>query len=223
MAVASLDQNDRAVGDAERGARVLLDEQNRDAARPDLGELGEDGLNELGRQAGGGLVEHQHGGRNDERAGDRHHLALAARQATGRQMALAGEIGKEGVDRGDALGARGRRDDARRQAKIVLDAHAREHVLGLRHESEAATDEAMGGEAGDIRAVEPHRPRLDRRQAGDRLDQRRLARAVGTEHRDDLARCDAQRRAVDDRHAGIVAGDEIAHLERGAHARLPPR
>ncbi len=140
MPLAPLDENDAAVGDGERGARVLLDQDDRDAARADLGEPREDALDQLGREARRRLVQHQHARRHDQRARDRRHLPLPAGEASRRQPALAREIGEEAVDFSDAAGALAGLQHARREPKVVLDGKPGEDVFGLRHESQAAAD-----------------------------------------------------------------------------------
>ena len=221
MAIAPLHQDQAAIGDRERRARVLLHQHDRDAARADLRQPREHALHQFGRQAGGGLVQHQHPRRGDQRARDRRHLALSAGQPARGQASLACEIGKEAIDFGDAAGALGGGQNSRRQPEIVLDRHPREDVIGLRHEREAPANHAMSGQARDLFLAEKDGPRRDRRDARDRLDQRRFSRAVGAEHRDDLACLGRQGGAVDDRHAGLVTRHQISHGQ-GAHASLLP-
>ena len=64
----------------------------------DVAQGVEDEGDELRREAGGGLVEDENARAADERAGDRQHLALPARESPGRQPALAREVGEQGVE-----------------------------------------------------------------------------------------------------------------------------
>src|SRR5260221_1259914 len=72
----------RAVCDLERLRRVLLDEEDRDALRVDLADDLEVRLDEDRREPERGLVEHQELWLRHERAADREHLLLAARQGS---------------------------------------------------------------------------------------------------------------------------------------------
>src|SRR5437867_3749285 len=98
-------QHDAAVLDhvaavAERqGARnVLLDQQDRRAARVDRAQVLEDQLHHDGRQAQAGLVEQQQRRLRHQATADGAHLLLAARQRAG-QLALAlAEAREEGPD-----------------------------------------------------------------------------------------------------------------------------
>ncbi len=60
----------------------------------------------------------------------------------------------------------------------------------LGHQRDAATNDRLGHEAGEGRAVERDRAALGLQRAGERAEQGRLAGAVGPERRDDLTRRD---------------------------------
>jgi hypothetical protein len=67
------------VGHFQRGARVLLDQQDGHAALAQLADDAEDVAHDQRRQAQAGLVQHQQLGLAHQRAADGQHLALAAR------------------------------------------------------------------------------------------------------------------------------------------------
>ena len=74
--------------DAEHIVCELLDDQDRD--RLALGDLGDDlveALDDDRREAHRELVDHEHGRVDDERAGERQHLLLTARQRAGELLA----------------------------------------------------------------------------------------------------------------------------------------
>ncbi len=153
------------------------------------------------------------------------HLPLSARQIAGRGPALAHEIGKGRIHFVDAGRDVARLQDAACDLQIVLDRHQRKDVLGLRHEGKPKPNHHMGGRRRDVLAVQKDGAGGDGDKAGDGLDQARLSGAVGAEHDDDLTLSDGDRSAAHDRHAGLIAGNEIADIEDGfAHAAAaPPR
>ena len=58
-------------------ARILLDDQNRDALLVDIADLGQDVAHHARRKAGRRLVEEQNLRIEHQRPGERKHLALA--------------------------------------------------------------------------------------------------------------------------------------------------
>ena len=96
-----------------------------------------------------------------------------------------------------------------------------EDVLGLRHEGEAVADLLVRRRGGDLGAGEAHGAGMDRDEAGDGLDERRLAGAVRAEEGDELAGRDGEVDAAHDRQVALVAGDERVGREGGGHAASP--
>ena len=79
---------------------------------------------------------------------------------------------------------------------------------------------ASGGRAGDVRAGEDDPAGVRRLEAGDQVEQRRLAGAVRADHRGDAA--------VDDLQIDRIDGDQPAEpprhvLQREQRHALPPR
>ena len=176
---------------------------------------------EPGREAGGGLVEDEDRGLDDEGAGDGEHLPLAAGQRAGATGGAGGEVGEDGVERGDALGAAGLRQDGGGELEVLVDREGGEDVLGLRDEGEAVADLLVGGGLGDVGAGEVDAAGMDRDEAGDGLDEGRLAGAVRADEDEELAGRDGEVDGADDREVALVAGGEGVGGERGGHAAAP--
>src|SRR5262249_38070771 len=69
----------------------------------------------------------------------------------------------------------------------------------------------------DLLALEAHRAAPGRERAADRLQQGRLARAVGSENRHCLTRRDVKRDAVEDIDVAEVPGSDLVDLEDVGH------
>src|SRR5882724_5726107 len=209
------------VRDGEGEAHVLFDEQNRVTvgaqAAQDLLELRHDD----GRQPFRRLVHQDEPRVRHERAADRQHLLLAARQVPG---ALAGALGQVGelaqhpFERPAlAAGPRARaasRQHAHRQQEVLADREGREGAPALRDEPDAALGDGMGPEPVHRHPVEGDRPRARRREPGDRADQRRLAHPVPPEERHDLAARQGERQALEHVGVAVVGVDVVDGEER---------
>ena len=92
-------------GDLEGQLGVLLDEQDGHAgiAVKALNCL-EDRVDDLGRQAEGGLVEHEQLGLGHQRSADREHLLLATGQIAGDPGGHVAEFGQQPIDLLEVLG-----------------------------------------------------------------------------------------------------------------------
>lgn len=114
------------------------------------------------------------------------------------------DIGRDGVD------------TARARLEFELLAHGRREELVLRileHEPHAATQRRRG-QPRDVRAVESHGAARRRFDARDRLEQRRLARAVRTDDRRDPAPGEIECGDVEHR-AAAAADAEPSNLDEG--------
>ena len=214
-----------AVGHGQRGLDVLLDQQHGDAAVAHLAQLVQHLAHQLGAQAGRRFVEHQHARLRDQRTRHRQHLPLPARQPARQQRALARQVGEGGIDRRQTLLPRLAAGQQQRggEFQVLGDRQVGEHVLGLRHEGQAAVHQAVGRHVGDVLAAEQHTAAAHRHQAGHGLDQRGLAGAVGADDGDDLAGLHRQRGAAHDRQAGLVTRFEVfAHRAGHGHCALMP-
>ena len=107
----------------------------------------------------------------------------------GRRVLEAGEADR-GQHRGDARRV-GRVLQQQRQADVGADAQVRQDVEGLEHEAEALAPEdrlRRLGERMDVAAGDAHRAGVDRVEAGDAVEERRLADAGLADDGDELAR-----------------------------------
>ena len=167
------------------------------------------------------LVEQQQARLRHQRARDRDHLLLAAGQRSRRRVELLGE----------------RRETARRRARATrLERAARvgdgscrasrfsRTVMPVNRRRPSGTiampccAEAMRGRRVRSRPSNDIVPDADRMHAGDGVDERGLARAVGTDDADELARGRRQR------HVAQRDGGAVLHLDdRGAQACAFPR
>src|SRR3954471_9698246 len=199
----SVAEHVRAVGDLERERHVLLDEQHRGAELGgDAAQDGKQPLDDHWREPEAHLVDQQHARRADQRAPDREHLLLAARQHAGLAVKALAQLRQQVQQlRVPRIALR------RREREVLAHRHAEEQRPALGHERDAAARKPMGGDAGEVLAVQGDAPLDARQQAGDRGQRRRLARAVWPEQRDDLAGRDPEREVAHDRDA-VVAGTQ---------------
>ena len=127
-------------------------------------------------------------GLHGEAAGELEALALAGGELAGEVVALLQQ-----VDEGQRL----QRLVARRLHVGGADQRADDDVLGhgevgeglelLEGAGHAAAGDAVGPHAGDLAAVEEDAAGVERLEAGDQVEQRGLAGAVGPDDADDLA------------------------------------
>jgi hypothetical protein len=122
----------------------------------------------------------------------------------------------------DRLDAPGRVRGVQVAAHLEVLAHRQggEDVALLRHEGHAERADLAGPPPLDEGVAEAHAAAAGRQHAGDDLEQRRLAGAVGADHAHDLARPDLEVHALEDLVGGAVAGDDALDTQE-AHRRLP--
>ena len=183
------------VGQVQRQAGVLLDQQHADAvflvdAAHDAEDLGHDQR----RQAEGGLVQQQQLGPQHQRAADGQHLLLAAGQRAGLLVAPLlqdREAREHALHVLHHLGLVAAHVGA--QAQVLLDRQAGEGAAPVGHVGHAHAHHGLGGLADQLLAVEQ-----DAAAGLDHLAQRaqrgRLAGAVGAEDGGDVARPPARSR-----------------------------
>ena len=192
--------------DAIGGGRdvvVVRDHQDRLAARVQPAEQLEHLVAALGVERAGGLVGEQQRGLVGERPRDREPLALAARQHARRVLRLVGETEQVEQVARPRLGALARRArDHRGQRHVLEHAHAFEQVEELEHDADVAAPqdrELVFALADELLARERHLAVGRRVEAGDDVEQRRLAATRRPHHRDELVRAhrevDAAQRA----------------------------
>ncbi len=215
-----------AVGDRQRAAGVLLDQQHRHALGVDVAHDLEDLVHHDGREAHGGLVEQQQLGLAHERARHGEHLLLAAGHGAGELVAAflqAREQHEHALDVGGDAGLVLAHERAHLQ--VLGDGHAREHAAPLGHHHQALLHQVPGALAADALALVQDVAVGQPQRASDGLHGRRLARAVGADERDQLARAHIEIDALDGLDAA-VAHLQAAYLQEDVvlfgHAQCPP-
>src|SRR5579883_2823374 len=207
-----------AVGNLDRGAHVLFDQQHRDAFLTGGDDHLEDFLHDQRRQALRRLVEHQQLGIEQERARDREHFLLTARELAALVGFALRQPRKELVDARN--GPRPRSVD--RYHEIFLDRQVCENPASFRHIADADAGEAEGRPVGRGVAEDAHRALARMGQANEAAERRRLAGAVAAEKRDDLALAHLQADAMQDVALAVISV-QVFGLEhdRAAHAAFP--
>ena len=142
----------------------------------------------IGARPKADLVAQQQFRIGHQRAADGDHLLLAAGQRRARQLAALGEH-REQLEDAPKRPRPGAPELAADQ-QILLDAQRRKQPPALRHQRDAARRHRISRQAADRRAIEHDRVGPRAQRAGDALEQRALAGAVGADHGDRLARRD---------------------------------
>src|SRR4029077_8758935 len=94
------------------------------------------------------------------------------------------------------------------EAQVLPDRELRERAATVGHMGDALARDRLGG-ALERLAPELHPPRALDVDVGDRSQNRRLARAVGAEHGDDLPFLDLQRDAAQDLKVAVARIDVL--------------
>src|SRR5262249_32830673 len=183
----SLLEDVRAGGDGEGLDDVLLDQQHRDALCVDRGHDLEELVDDLRRQTERGLVEEQEPRHRHQRAPDRDHLLLTARERAGELASALAQDGEGPVDALEALAApRAHRRRVAADLEILLDGHRREEAAARGDQGDPVAAELVGRDRGEITPAEAHAAAADRQETGDRVDERGLPGAIRPDDRDEL-------------------------------------
>src|SRR5262245_20507776 len=205
----------RAVAHLERAARVLLDHHHRGARGANLQDLVEDQIHDERGQAHRGLVQQEEPGSEQERAPDLEHSSLAPAQAFRPLLASLGEPWEEGEHTLDVLAdLSGGLAHVGAELEVLLDRHPGKQARPLHDVGDALLQKGGWTQTTDRFPAEADRSLPGRQEAGDRLEERRLARAVRTEHRHQLAGLDPQRDSAQHVEASIAR----VHVVDGQHA-----
>src|SRR6266508_4435394 len=147
------------------------------------------------------------------------HLLLAARQPPGRPTE---EVGHRREQREDAPAQRLPAiawNRERAEHDVVLDAEPGKERPPARDVADSPARQLVGGDAADRLAEESDLALLRRQDPRDRAEQRRLAGAVRSEHRDDFLELDVDRHAAQDGDVAVAG----VHLVESEDRRLPDR
>jgi len=130
-----------------------------------------------------------------QRAADRQHLLLAARQRAARLVAPLLQPREEAEDAPEVrpdLGALRPRPRVGAHVEVFEHRHAREDAAALRRLADAHLDAPVRRDAENVLALEADLSRADRPHPRDRAKRGRLAGAVAADQRDDLALVDVK-------------------------------
>ena len=185
---------------------LLLIVRDVDEGDPDIAldplQLHLESLAKLQVQRTERLVEQQDLGEVDERAGQSDALLLPTGELIGLAVDLRGEA--DPLELGlDPLGDLGLRDllAAQPEGDVLAHAQVREQGVALEDRIGGAT---IGGEPGDVLAVDEHPARGGLLEAGDHAQRRGLAAAAGAEHGEEFAPRDVE--------LHLPHGDEVAEV-----------
>src|SRR6266850_4936957 len=205
-----------AVGDANRLVEILLGHQHREAvALLELLDLGDGMRDQDRREPHRGLVHQQQAGRGHQRAADRQHLLLAARERAGELAPALRQDGKNLERKGKIpadVGARRLAESA--EQEVLLDAEPGKQAPPLGHHGDAQVDDLLRRETRQIVGfsvqIETDRTARRAHHAHDAFHERALAVAVGPQQRDRLTLKDAHGNTMQRAHravSGIDSGD----------------
>ena len=217
-----------AVGEAADLVDPLGRPQHRRAARGEQRDEQADPLGTLGVEVVGRLVDEQHVGLGQQRAGDRQALLHAVRPAVHGPVGgvLEADGGEHGARPGHGLTAPEAVQP--REEDEVLDARQAQ-VEGPVPGGDEAHAVAQLARAEPLAAEQRHAPAGGRGEAGEDAGERRLARAVGPEQGVDAAGVQRHRHAVErdgvaeaarERGRGHDGGRRLARLD---HLSVPAR
>jgi hypothetical protein len=173
---------------------------------------------EVGR--GERFVEQQDLGLVDQGAGDGDPLFLSAGQQAGPLVGVGGEVHQ--LEHPVHLAADfGRREagDFRPKGDVLAHREVGKEGVVLEH---GVDRPLVGGQGGDVLAVQPHPPVVRLVEAGRNPQQRRLPAPRRPEQRKRLALLDIERDVSDSRERPETPGD-ILEAEEGSHGRAESR
>ena len=170
----------------------MLDEHHRDLlGLPELPDLVDHAPALFGAHAGGGLVEQQHLGIEHQRQRDIEQLLVAMRQRRRGPVALAGEPEQFHRVLGAIAGFGQRKPSMHHAGAALIGADGGQHRLLHRERRENAGDLEGAADAvahdlgrrapGQIDAIEQDLAGIRLQRAGDQIEERALARAIGAD------------------------------------------
>src|SRR5215208_5524249 len=207
-----------AVGERQRLADVVVGDQHADAAAGETADEVLDVADGDRVDAGEGLVEEHEGRLAGQRPGDLAAPALAARERDRRRLAQPRDVEllEQGIELSLALLAVGL-GDLEHAADVVLDVEAAEDRGLLGQVADAEPRAPVHRQRRDVVAVEADDALVRRDEAGDHVEDRRLAGAVRAKQPDRLAVAHVQAGVLHD-GAAAIALLEAAHRK---HAGAP--
>ncbi len=226
--------HDDALGETKHGIHVVLDEQDRDVARQSGDHREQLGALPL-RHSGGGLVEQQHLRPGGERERDLEEPLLAVGELAGRPIAVRAELqgDEDGVRLLDriAISRQVAPPRARRAAALthcerdrLERAQMGKQRVDLERAHQAALDAPFGRQRRDLLPFEKDRAAIGLQHAGDEIDQRGLAGAVGADQRVARALGQIELHLLHDRERAepLVEAADRQRRRRGCRTHLRP-
>jgi hypothetical protein len=212
---AAVPEDDHAVADFEHLIESMRHVNHADAVPAQPPQSPEQPRNLVRRQAGGGLVEHQDFGVSGERARDRDDRFLCARQILDTQigMDVCAELGQRSSRPRASRGPIDHAEAARIpqcQADILGDGHPFDQAEILMNERNGHSPNRMCMAL----SVVGNTALVERVNAGEDLDERRLAGTVLVQQRQNLASADRQTNITERLGAAETLGD-VANLKQG--------
>ena len=202
-----------AAGHGQRLVLIVGDHHERHADIVlDLGEFGTHRIAQLGVERGERLVEQEHLGPLDQRAGEGDALALPARELVGLAVAEFVELDQlERLFHPRLALVAGHAVDLQAIGDILRHGQVRKDRVGLEHHVDRA---AVGRDVGHVDPVDQDAPLAGRFEPGEHAQQGRLAAARGAEQREELAPLDIEADIVDRDERAEALGDGLELDER---------
>ncbi len=230
------DHHELAFRERGRDAEVLLDQEDRETLLLEVLERLDESLDDGRREALRRLVHDEHRRVRHECASDREHLLLTARQLRAAVGLALGEPREELVDAvACPLATTGAGRSASGDAQVLVDGEGGKQTPSLGHVADAAPGDLVRGDADQLVTLEADRALgAGRRDAHDRVAQRRLPHAVAADdghrlaaHRegDVLERLRAPVERVQSadleqrRRVGLDSGGRLTHSRSRARGR----
>ena len=204
---------------AQRLLQRVRNEDDRHAALLQVAHQVEKVLLLLGRQARRRLVENDHLGLVQHGAGDLDHLLFRRAQRADRHRRRDVEVQRlQKLLCGDIDAAQAVVEAFLAEEQVLRHRHGRHEAVLLEHHGDAEVTRLERRLRRDGNAIDRHRSRRQRHDAGHDLRQRRLAGAILADQRVDLSASQVEIDAVDGRNAGVELGrlgqrknDVVAH------------
>ncbi len=190
-------------------ADVLVNDEHRLPARFQHRQAVPDLLANQRREAFGGFIQNQEFRIGHQRAADRQHLLLAARQCHAHIVAALGETWKQRMDLFDGPGIGIACPIARGCHQIFVDRQIRKNLPPFRHQADTELCDFIRWLATHLLPTETDSAGAGARHAHDGADGRGLAHAVAAHQGDHLADADGKRQAKQHLAQAIAGLDPI--------------
>src|SRR3954469_12888424 len=208
-----------AIGERERKARHLVDEEDGGGFRAQPVERGEEIVDHRRREAERRFVQQEELRPCHQPARDGEHLLLAAGEESRALMQTLAQARKALEHRIDVPGERAF-PSKRAEFQVVQHRELRKDLPPFRHQDQAARHDVVRGESGNVLAAERDAAPHGTKEPADRAHESGLSGAVGAEHRDHLALANLEIDTLQHR-LGTIARLELADDEVGPALARP--